>query len=529
MPGERVALRGRVAPGDARRQVLLQQLRRGGWSTVATVRLSRRSTFSLTRRLETPGQYTFRVAVTQSHSGSGAYSPSLTLEASEIHKIKHVVIIMQENRSFDQYFGTFRGAKGIPGLAGNPGRVPCLHDPINGGCDEPFHERKDFDYGGPHGFDVGGSDTRFDMSCRNFAARQGCGMNGFVARGEEGCKHSNPPCTPCTTKTTGVCLDVMGYHTGADLPNYWSYARDFVLQDHMFQSDTSWSLPAHLYMVSGWSANCKSPKSPKSCSSAPLPKRPTGRPMYPWTDLTYLLHKQGVSWGYYIFKGIEPDCEWNMKLSCAPVVQGPKTLSIWNPLRSFSDVRNDHQLRNIQSLNGFFSAANAGKLPAVSWIVPDFAVSEHPPARVSAGQTYVTGLINEIMASPDWSSTAIFLAWDDWGGFYDNAVPPAVDKWGYGLRVPAIVISPYAKRGYVDHQVLSFDAYNKFIEDDFLGGARLNPATDGRPDDRPDVRESKSVLGNLIRDFNFTQPPRPPIILPVCPRTDLTPTPHCGH
>jgi len=121
------------------------------------------------------------------------------------------------------------------------------------------------------------------------------------------------------------------------------------------------------------------------------------------------------------------------------------------------------------------------------------------------------------MKGPGWDSTAIFLAWDDWGGFYDNVVPPAVDADGYGLRVPALVISPYARKGYIDHQTLSFDAYNKFIEDDFLGGQRLDPATDGRPDRRPTVRENVPVLGNLVQDFDFSQPPQPPVLLPTHP------------
>jgi len=117
------------------------------------------------------------------------------------------------------------------------------------------------------------------------------------------------------------------------------------------------------------------------------------------------------------------------------------------------------------------------------------------------------------MRSPNWKSTAIFLTWDDWGGFYDHVVPPVVDRNGYGLRVPGLVISPYARRGYVDHQILSFDAYAKFIEDDFLRGERLDPATDGRPDPRPSVRENAAVLGNLVRDFDFQQRPRRPMIL----------------
>jgi phospholipase C len=136
---------------------------------------------------------------------------------------------------------------------------------------------------------------------------------------------------------------------------------------------------------------------------------------------------------------------------------------------------------------------------------------------VSAGQAYVTSVINAVMRSPDWWSTAIFLSWDDWGGFYDHVAPPRVDANGYGLRVPGLVISPYARAHLIDHQVLSQDAYLKFIEDDFLGGARLDPATDGRPDPRPDVRESVPILGDLSRDFDFSEPPAPPFILPTHP------------
>jgi phospholipase C len=125
------------------------------------------------------------------------------------------------------------------------------------------------------------------------------------------------------------------------------------------------------------------------------------------------------------------------------------------------------------------------------------------------------------MRSPDWRSSAIFITWDDWGGFYDHVPPPVVDENGYGIRVPGLVISPYAKQGFIDQQTLSFDAYLKFIEDDFLGGRRIDPRTDGRPDPRPDVREREPLLGDLRMDFDFTQPPRPPMLLPAHPRTDL--------
>jgi phospholipase C len=250
--------------------------------------------------------------------------------------------------------------------------------------------------------------------------------------------------------------------------------------------------------------------------------------LYSWTDLTYLLHKENVSWSYYVQSGIQPDCDDNpdeTAAGCAPVKQGAGTPSIWNPLPDFTDVKEDGQLGDIKNLSSFYTAAEQGTLPAVSWIAPAQVNSDHPPANLATGQAYVTNLINTIMRGPDWDSTAIFLTWDDWGGFYDHVIPPMVDQNGYGLRVPALVISPYARPGYIDHQVLSFDAYNKFIEDDFLGGARLNPATDGRPDPRPDVREDEAILGDLIADFNFSQPPRPPVLLSTHPAPGPASTP----
>jgi phospholipase C len=248
-------------------------------------------------------------------------------------------------------------------------------------------------------------------------------------------------------------------------------------------------------------------------------RRANGRaakPNYAWTDLTYLLHTARVSWAYYVAEGTQPDCD-DDAAACPQKPQRAGTPQIWNPLPWFETVRQDGQLRNIQTVSHFFEAARNGTLPAVSWVVPNGATSEHPPALVSAGQAYVTSLINAVMQGPNWNSTAIFLSWDDWGGFYDHVVPPKVDENGYGLRVPGLVISPYARRGYIDHQVLSFDAYVKFIEDDFLAGQRIDPKTDGRPDRRPSVRENAAQLGDLTQDFDFIQAPRPAVVLPTNP------------
>jgi phospholipase C len=337
-------------------------------------------------------------------------------------------------------------------------------------------------------------------------------MDGFSQQELKGCFDAlDPDCA-----AGGRTRDVMGYHDAREIPNYWAYARTFVLQDRMFEPNAGWSLPAHLFMVSAWSAACAQPADPMSCTSdlghPELAAGAGSKPDFGWTDLTYLLHTANVSWRYYLKQGAQPDCS-DGEMTCPDKPQQIGVPEIWNPLPAFRTVQSDGELGNIQDLSHFYDDAKKGTLPAVSWVVPDRDVSEHPPGLVSTGQAYVTGLINAIMRGPNWDSTAIFLSWDDWGGFYDHVAPPHVDENGYGLRVPSIVISPYAKQGYIDHQTLSFDAYLKFIEDDFLGGGRIDPQTDGRPDSRPTVREDVVQLGDLRQDFDFTQTPRKPVIL----------------
>jgi phospholipase C len=445
--------------------------------------------------------------------------------AQGIHKIKHVVVIMQENRSFDSYFGTFPGADGIPMQNGQP--TVCSPDPQTGVCVYPAHDPSDVNGGGPH-------------ANRNAVADINNGkMDGFVAQERAALTDTSTDASQCAQDITdptcsrSATPDVMGWHDAREIPNYWTYAQQFVLQDRMFEPTATWSLDAHLFMVSAWSAKCQDPTNPLSCQSSLHPSMPFGGagytavpdpnqvdsqpPKYPWTDLTDLLHRHNVSWGYYVVPGAEPDCEDASELSCVAPSQDAQTPSAWNPLPDFETVRTNEQLQNIRPAGEFYSAAKAGTLPAVSWVVPSGPVSEHPPSKISDGQAYVTSLVNAVMSSPDWNSTAIFLAWDDWGGFYDHVVPPTVDDLGYGLRVPGLVISPYAKTGYIDHQTLSFDAYDKFIEDDFLNGQRLDPRTDGRPDSRPSVREAAPQLGDIAADFDFNQPPRKPLLLPTRP------------
>ncbi len=181
-----------------------------------------------------------------------------------IHKIRHVVIIMQENRSFDSYFGTYPGADGIPGLAGNPGKVPCVPDPATGRCVKPYHDRTLVNVGGPH------DDCAFMGDLDNGK------MDGFIKERETCMNPVDPISCEATEKD-----DVMGYHTAQEIPNYWRYAKHFVLQDHMFEPVGTWSLPAHLAMVSGWSAICTGGQQPVQLQEQPLSGGPGHGPRAP--------------------------------------------------------------------------------------------------------------------------------------------------------------------------------------------------------------------------------------------------------
>jgi phospholipase C len=420
-------------------------------------------------------------------------------------QIEHLVFIVQENRSFDHYFGTFPGAEGIPMRDGRP--TVCAQDPILGECVPPYHTLEQLQEGGPHAQ----RHSQVDVN--------GGRMDGFIQavvdspiycadhRGDPDCRrYLGPEGQP----------DVMSYHTKATIPNYWRYAKEFVLQDHMFAPADSWTLPAHLFLVSAWAARCLNPLNPMSCSSnlelqeeAQVQRSHEDVPIWAWTDITYLLHEQRVSWGYYVG---DDTCVFE---PCPSGHANQHTVSQQNPLPWFTTLRETGQLDRIMGHSEFYAAAADGTLPSVSWVMPYSGVGEHPGAGepIWKGQRHVTNVINALMRGPGWENTAVFLTWDDWGGFYDHVEPPRVDANGYGIRVPGLMISPWARAGTIDPQTLSFDAYLRFIEDLFLSKERLDPATLSRPDPRPTVREEVPILGNLLKEFDFTQAPMPPVIL----------------
>ena len=284
--------------------------------------------------------------IATAYTFSGKHAP-VTLTG--IHKIRHIVVIMQENRSFDNYFGTFPGADGIPMKHGVP--TVCLPDTRGRPCVRLFPDHLNRNDGGPHQIVEASRDI------------DGGRMDGFVKRARIAGRQCIDPQDPaCISTRNPGPPDVAGYHTESDLPNYWTYARDFVLQDHMFEPTASWSLPAHLFMVSEWSARCAAHNDPSSCTNAeyltgsgpgnmprggnPFVPSENG-PIYAWTDLTYLLHKANVSWRYYVTSGAQPDCVTG-SVTCAPVPQNAQTPGVWNPLPYFDTVHNDGQLGNIQ-------------------------------------------------------------------------------------------------------------------------------------------------------------------------------------
>jgi phospholipase C len=397
-------------------------------------------------------------------------SPSSSQQSipAGLDNIQHFVFIMQENRSFDHYFGTYPGADGFP--AGT-----ALQDPKDGTIVTPFHNVYDVDFDAVHDW----SDAVADID--------GGKMDGFMKQAYATYALSVKPTTEPGYDPKGV----MAYHDYHEIPNYWDYAQLYVLQDHMFESAASYSLVSHLYMLAAQSGGyLDSYNSP----------RPTE---YDFPEITELLQAKNFSWYYYVTTGLAPDDSGRAIGTLEDQAKAPNVYTLWNPLPAFPAVENDFSQRvRLVDTAQFYSDARAGNLPDVSWITPNFLnpLSEHPGLKgdVRSGMAYVTGLINAVMQGPDWNSTAIFVSWDDWGGFYDHVVPPTVDQYGYGLRVPAFVVSPYAKQDYIDHSTYSFDSWLKLVEERF----GLQPMT---------AREPQAL--DMRATFDFTQKPRTPVML----------------
>jgi phospholipase C len=384
-------------------------------------------------------------------------------------KIQHIVFIIKENRTFDTYFGTFPGADGATsGIISSGQRIPLRHAPDRMPRDIG-HDWED----ARRAIDDGRMD-RFDL------VREGNVGNDFLS---------------------------MSQFIDADIPNYWNYAEHFALADHMFSSLAGPSFPNHLYTVAsqagGAISNVDAPE--WGCDSNERARVTVIGPAggvtreFPCFDLPTVadsLEAARVSWRYY-----------------APV-QGERGY-IWSALDAIRHIRQGPLWQDrVLSFSRFVQDATAGALPAVSWLIPDFDVSEHPTVNAFAGTTLTVSActgenwtvqqINAIMQGPAWPTTAIVLTWDDFGGFYDHVPPPTVDEFGLGPRVPLIVISPYVKEGTISHTVYEFSSVLQLIEMRY----KLKALS------RRDVEAN-----SLLDMFDFDQPPAAPLILPLrrCP------------
>lgn len=396
-----------------------------------------------------------RSAARQIHSAPSAVAPQ------GMAKIKHVIWIIQENRTFDNYFGTFPGADGIPPstcLPKTPGSKACV---------KPFHSSDP---------EFGGCDIPHDWEAAHAAYDHGA-MDGFVwAEG-----------TPYT----------MGYLDERDIPNYWQYARHYTLADRFFSSLAGPSFPNHVYTVAAQSGGLiQNVGTLKGLEDAM-----DDSDGYSFLSIVNLLSNANFSWKYYIESVKRPPGAPNAADPLNVIYPNPKQFSIWNPLPGFAKVRNNASLMaNLVSQDDYFADLKKGTLPQVSWLIPAAQDSEHPPRPAAQGMWYVTKLVNALMESPYWKDSVVFLTWDDYGGLYDHVPPPQVDSFGYGPRVPLIIISPYAKPGFITHQTADFTSVLKFIEERF-GLSHLT------------IRDH--YANDLHDAFDFGQAPNRPLVIPV--------------
>ncbi len=324
--------------------------------------------------------------------------------------IKHFVTLMQENHSFDNYFGTYPGADGLP-------ENLCMPSGTEEPCVKPWRIAESAIE------DLGHNATIFE---RQYAKGR---MDGFVSA-FAGARMSN-------TKLP------MGYYDGQDIPYYWNLADEYVLFDRNFTSANAGSVANHMFWVSGTAGGQKE-LIPDEGFDAPT--------------IFDSLEKAGISWKFYI-QNYDPTITFRSR-----GVSDRGSQVIWCPLLAYARFVDDPELnKHIVPLDEYYSDVQHGTLPSVSYIVPSGS-SEHPPGSIAAGEAFVANLISELVRSSAWESSAFMWTYDDWGGWYDHVAPPQVDEHGLGFRAPALLVSAYAKKGHVDSTTIDFTSQLKFIE-----------------------------------------------------------------
>jgi phospholipase C len=388
-------------------------------------------------------------------------APAAAADPEPKTPIRHFISLMQENHSFDNYFGTYPGADGIPDGV-------CMHvdneDPSSR-CVRPFH------IGGRAVEDLNHSASAFD------AQFNGGRMDGFVSG---------------IAEDSGQVKDlVMGHYDDRDIPFYWNVADEHVLFDRFFTSARGGSVTNHMFWVTAGPGNPEGDFIPEEGFDEQ-------------TTIFDRLEEKGISWKFYV-QNYDPRITFR-----ARGFGDRGSQIIWVPLLNYARyVDNPELFRHIVPIEEFYEDAARGTLPAVSYVVPSGS-SEHPPGSIKAGETFVRTLIGALMRSKLWSSSAFHWTYDDWGGWYDHVRPPQVDPYGYGFRAPALMVSPYARRGHVEHATMDFTSILKFIEENW----GLEPLT---------ARDRAAT--SLMPAFDFSRGPRPAVLLSRERHTPPSPEP----
>lgn len=302
--------------------------------------------------------------------------------------IQHVVVMVQENHTFDNYFATFPGINGISNYP------PSL---------SPFH--------------ITGAIVD---QCHTYQCAREAYNNGRMDRFLQ---------VAGSTQT-------FGYYDGSDIPYYWSLAKNYTLLDNYYSSFMGQSFPNYLYLVAAQNAGI----------TTNLPQPYT---LLQINSIVDLLEARHVSWAYYSGGFLGND----------------------SPLPLFSSIaRNASRTQNLKDSSNFLNDLSGGSLRQVTWLLPPAGQSEHPPEDIRQGEAWVKQVITRIRESQFWSSTVIFLTWDDYGGWYDHVAPPQTDEFGFGFRVPMIIVSPFAKHGFIDHALADHTSILAFIESTFRLG-----------------------------------------------------------
>lgn len=381
--------------------------------------------------------------------------------------IDTLVVVMQEDRTFDNYFGTYSQVN--PEANGWPDGFRLPRDPDNpdAGYVEPYKLTSTRTISLPH-----------SEKAMRAAFNEGA-MDSFISAAEQ-----------FGAEDGGLAL---GYYDSEDIPFYWQLADEFVLTDNWFSSVLGPSFPNHLYLFAGtrYATSAVDPDTgePLRYDSAPA----EGMDLLTIFDR---LEAAGVSWKVYI-QGYQPDVTYRNAEARAGLHPQASQL-IWVPLVGIPRFIDDPDLNSkMVPLRDYFEDARNGELPAVSFITPS-GLSEHPPGDLTLGHYFATDILEALMLGDQWESSAYVLTWDEWGGWADHVAPPQVDADGYGMRVPGLIVSPYAKRGFVDSTLYDHTSVLATIEDWW----NLAPIA------------SRDANANALNNaFDFTQDPRPPLVL----------------